>query len=144
LIFSFSQSILVYFTKCKFHNKFHHCFNDFFVWSSLEFTLLMLMLWIFLSFRNWQVFDLWLMFWNALSTHLFMGWICMKHFLWQLKFLWYKYLVWVAMTSAKMKQECYPLKILLQNNSYPQVTWAYVLEKSPLPIANNGKISTLA
>jgi len=48
------------------------------------------------------------------------------------------------MVSAKIPQECYPLKILLQKSSYPQVKWAYVLEKSPLPIANNGKISTLA
>jgi hypothetical protein len=56
------------------------------VWSSLEFTLLGMMLWSFLSFRNWQVFDLWSMFWNAFSTHLFMGWICMKHFSWQFNF----------------------------------------------------------
>jgi hypothetical protein len=34
------------------------------------------------------------------------------------------------MTSPKMKQECYPLKILLQKNSCPQVKWACVLEKS--------------
>jgi hypothetical protein len=31
-----------------------------------------------------------------------------------------------------------------KKNSCPQLKWAYVLEKSPLPIANNGKISTFS